>query len=299
MADVGWLACYVALGATCLMARFDGRPRSGARLHALLDGTAALSVALLVVHHSGVAETLTDQGVPALARVAWIGYPVLDFVLVGLIAWRVMLNGRVRAAGALVLAGGLCWLGADLGWLLLASPDTVSGGLDAAWLVGTVCFALVPWASKPAEEATEPATAAVPRPGYGPWRVAITIAPFTAPAVVEVLAWQRGVDANPVPGLLVWCVLLVISTIRTRMLVTDGERAWGAVRTQARRFEALALNSSDAVVVVDPTGRLVADSRSMAELLGQPGVAGDSLTAMLATIGVDPADVLAVLARAR
>ncbi|MGY1837829.1 MULTISPECIES: putative bifunctional diguanylate cyclase/phosphodiesterase [unclassified Modestobacter] len=296
VADLGWLSSYVALGAACLTARFGGRPRPGARMYAVLDGTAALAVALFVVHHSRVAETLTDHGVPALARLTWIGYPVLDVVVVGLIAWRVMLNGRVRAVGALVLGGALCWLCADLGWLLLASPDTVSGWLDAAWMAGVTLFALVPWVPPPSGRDAE---AAISRPGHGPWRVAITIAPFTAPALVQVLAWRHEATVNPVPGLLVWSVLLVISTIRTRMLVTDSERAWAAVRTQARRFEALALNSSDAVVVVDPTGRLVADSRSMAELLGQPGVAGDSLTAMLATIGVDPADVLAVLARAR
>ncbi|MQA36101.1 putative bifunctional diguanylate cyclase/phosphodiesterase [Modestobacter roseus] len=296
VADLGWLASYVALAAACLTARFDGRPRPGARTYALLDGAAALAVALLLVHHSSVTETLTDHGVPTLARLAWIGYPVLDAVVVGLIAWRVMLNGRVRAVSALVLSGALCWLGADLGWLLLASPDTVSGWLDVAWLAGILLFALIPWVPPSSPGG---AGAAVTRPGHGPWRVAITIAPFTAPALVEVLAWQRHAHVNPVPGLLVWTVLLAISTVRTRLLVRDSARAWAAVRTEARRSEALALNSSDAVVVVDPAGRLVADSRSMAELLGQPGAAGDSLPAMLATIGVDPAEVLAALARAR
>ncbi len=127
VADLCWLASYAALVGTAMTGRIGGRRRPGSRAYAALDGIAALAVSLLVVFQTPVMATLADAGLPALTRLAFIGYPVLDAVLIGLMAWRLVLHGRVRPAVALLLAGTTCWLVADLGWLLLASPDTVAG----------------------------------------------------------------------------------------------------------------------------------------------------------------------------
>ena len=194
------------------------------RAYAALDGVAVLSVALLVVLQTSVAATLADHGLPVLTRITFIAYPVLDAVLIGLLAWRLVLHGRVRPVVALLLLGFCCWLAADLGWMLLASADTVAGWLDAGWLVGVVLIAAVPWV--PQSRADDPAAAR--GPGHGPWRMVLNVAPFTAPALIEVVAWDNGVDANPLPGLVVWGVLLVVSTIRTRLVALDGQRGVGA-----------------------------------------------------------------------
>jgi diguanylate cyclase (GGDEF)-like protein/PAS domain S-box-containing protein len=134
-------------------------------------------------------------------------------------------------------------------------------------------------------------------PGHGPWRITLNVAPFAAPALIEVIAWDNGVDINPVPGLVVWTALLVITTIRTRVVALDGERAWAAVRSQARRSEALAVNSSDAVAVVDAGGRLTADSGSLSRLLGVPAVAGTELAVLVAQAGGDGTTSRELLAR--
>ncbi|WP_222271602.1 hypothetical protein [Modestobacter marinus] len=207
-------------------------------------------MALLLLFESSVVGTLTADGVSALARITWIGYPVLDAVLIGLLAWRVVLDGRVRLTALMGLAGVVSWLVADLARLLLADPDVASGWQSGGWLVGIALLAGVPW-TRPAP--AEPSTTR--RPAHSRWRMLLNTAPSAAPAVVEVIGWHRGVDVNPVPVLVVWAVLLVLASIRTRVLALDGERAWKAVRSQARRYEALAVNSSDAVVVVDrPAG---------------------------------------------
>jgi diguanylate cyclase (GGDEF)-like protein len=291
-ADPAYLAAYLALAASALTSRFGGRARPGARLYAVLDGCAALSVALLVVYQMSVAATLADSGTPALTRCVWIAYPVLDAVLIGLLAWRVVLHGRLRRVAALTVSGMLCWLVSDLGWLLAASRTTTPW-LDAGWLVGVVLLAVVPWlAQTPAES-----SAVRSGPGHGPGRMALNIAPFAAPAVIEVFARDAGIDVDPVPGLAVWGVLLVIATIRTRVVAGEADRAWGVVRSQARRSEAMAVNSSDAVALVDQEGRLTADSASLSRSFGVPARAGDELAELVARVGGDAAATRLLLAR--
>jgi diguanylate cyclase (GGDEF)-like protein/PAS domain S-box-containing protein len=292
LADAAYLASYATLAGALVGRRLGGRHRPGARFHATLDGCAALTVALFVVLTTSVARTLADSGVDLLARLVWIGYPVLDAVLIGLIAWRVVLDGRVRPSALLGLTGVTCWLVSDLGSLLLG-PDVANTSLSVGWLLGIVLLAAVPW-TRPTASGSSTARP----PGHGPWRMVLNTLPFAAPAVVEVIDWHRGVVVNPVPGLVVWAVLLVLAAIRTRVLALESERAWEAARSQTRRYEALAVNSSDAVAVVDPTGRLTAESRSLAGFLGRPADAGRSLLHLLSPLGVEATDVLAVLDRA-
>jgi diguanylate cyclase (GGDEF)-like protein len=295
VADVCWLAGYVALAAPSLTSRFGGRARPGARQYGVLDGCAALSVALLVVYQSAVPGALAEEGAGPLTQVVWLAYPVLDAVLVGLLAWRAVLHGQVRHVAALVLLGTLCWLVADVGNLRQTEPGTTGGWLDACWLVGLVLMAVAPWL--PQSQGEDLSTRQ--GPGHGPWRMAVTIAPFIAPALIEVAAWKRGVTVNPVPGLAVWAVLLVLITFRTRLVALDGERAWAAVRSQARRSESLAVNSTDAVTVVDVDGRLTADSTSLARLCGMPAPAGTTLADLVGHVGTDPGTTRRLLARSR
>jgi diguanylate cyclase (GGDEF)-like protein len=293
VADVSWLAGYVALSGPSLTSRFGGRPRPGARMYAVLDGCAALSVALLVIYHSSVPAALAERGAGPLTQGVWLAYPVLDAVLVGLLAWRAVLHGRVRPVAALVLLGVVCWLVADVGNLRETSPGTTGGWPAACWLLGLVVMAVVPWIPQSRGEDLNTRQG----PGHGPWRMAVTIAPFAAPAVIEVAAWNRGVPVNPIPGLAVWSVLLVLTTLRTRLVALDGERAWAAVRSQARRSESLAVNSTDAVTVVDSDGRLLAHSGSLARLCGMPAPAGTALADLVGHVGADPVTTRRLLAR--
>src|SRR4051812_2795078 len=293
LADVAWAACYLALGTSALTGRFGGRARPGARLYAVLDGCAALTVCLLVVSQTSIVDVLRDRGASTLTATIWIGYPVLDAVLIGLLAWRVVLRGRVRPVAALMVLGLTCWLAADLGWLV---PDTDAGvgrWLDTGWLVGVAAMAVTPWF--PHSRADAPGRRH--RPGHGPWRMFLTVAPFAAPALIEVVAWQNGVDVNPLPVLVTWGALLVLTTVRTRLVALDGERAWAVVHSQARRSEALAVNSSDAVAVVDAEGRLTADSASLSQSFGVPAAAGEELAELVARVGGDASTTRLLLAR--
>ena len=286
-------AAYAALTIMLFRQQLGGKRHPGTVLHAALDGTGAMAVALLLVYQTSAAGALAARGHGVLARLAWIGYPVLDAGLIGLVAWRVVLHGRVRRAALLGLAGVSCWLAADVARLLAATGHPPGGWGSAVHTGGAILLATVPWTrSTPADQAL-----AARRPGHGPWRMAINIAPMLAPAVLEVVAWARGTAVNPIPDVLVWGLLLLLTTVRTRVLAVDGERAWEAVHSQARRSEALAVNSSDAVAVVTPEGRLLGDSRSLGRLLGGAATTGDELAGLLAPLGVAPEVVQGALDR--
>ena len=291
-ADACYLAGYVTLATALVSSRLAGRERAGAQLRALLDGGTALTVALLVVLESSDVAGLADGGASLLSQVAWIGYPVLDAVLIGLVAWRVALDGRLRPDTLLGLVGVACWLTADLARLLLDHPGTDTSWLSAGWLIGVVLLAAVYWAG-PDHDAPH-----VPHQlTYRPWRTLLDTVPFAVPIAVDVIGWQRGVDVNPVPLLVAWAVLLVLASVRTGLLAKDGDRAWAAVRSQARRSEALAVNSSDAVAVVDAAGRLTAESGSLSGSFGVPAPPGTELADLVARLGGDPAATRLLLAR--
>ena len=293
IADVFYLASYVTLAVTLVGGRLGGRRPAGARLPALLDGGSTLVVALLVVYKSSIADTLADSGHDLPVRLVWIGYPVLDAIVVGLVAWRAGLYGRASGPAVFWLSGILCWLAADLGMLL--TGDLNAGWLSVGWLAGVILLAASPWIrSAPGGELLSSR-----RPGSGRWRTALNLAPFVVPPFTELVTWLRGGRVDPIPAAVAWAVLVALSSMRTRVLAVDGERAWAAVRSQARRFEALALNTSDAVAVVDGDRRLTSYSASLTQLLGRPADAGADLPGLLAALGVVPVAVHTALDRTR
>ena len=293
VADAAYLASYGAL-AVALVA-YAGERENGARarFHSLLDGAAVLVVSLLVVWQSSVQSTLTDDSLPLLSKTVWAAYPLLDAVAIGLVVRGVVLHSRLTLPAGLLALGSAAWLGADLAWLLLASADAVSGWLDAGWLAGAMALAVVPWVTRHRPDD------AVERDGVtSRWRMTLAFLPLLVPGAFEFDAWLEGSDVDPIPGLLATVSLTVLVVVRAQRLLADAARSRAEVRSLARRYEALAVNSSDAVAVVDPDGTLTSDSRSLADLLGQPGDTGASLPLLLRSVGIDPAEVAAVLQRA-
>ncbi|MCZ2838384.1 putative bifunctional diguanylate cyclase/phosphodiesterase [Modestobacter sp. VKM Ac-2985] len=297
VADAAYLASYVALGAALLVYAGDGDSHPRARFHALLDGAAVLVIALLVVWQTSVHSTLTDDSLPLGTRAIWAAYPLLDAMVLGLVVRGMVVQSRVGVPALLLGLGSTAWLASDLAWLLLAAPDTVSGWLDAGWLVGAIALATLPWADRSALPAGPTVTTATA--GTGRWRMTLAFLPLLVPGGFELRAWLAGADIDPLPGLLATATLTVLIIVRAQRLLTDQDRARAEVRSLARRYEALAVTSSDAVAVVDRDGRLTSDSRSLAALLGRPGCTGRSLPQLLSGIGVDPTDVLGALDRAR
>ncbi|WP_052090570.1 putative bifunctional diguanylate cyclase/phosphodiesterase [Modestobacter caceresii] len=294
VADAAYLSSYCALGAALLVYAGDGDPHPRARFHALLDGAAVLVIALLVVWQSSVHSTLTDDSLPLGTRAVWAAYPLLDAVVIGLVVRGMVVQSRIGVPALLLGLGSTAWLASDLAWLLLAAPNTVSGWLDAGWLIGAAAFAALPWRDRSDLPAGPTVT-----PGTGRWRMTLAFLPLLVPGAFELRAWVAGEDIDPLPGLLATSTLTVLMIVRAQRLLTDQSRARAEVHSLARRYEALAVTSSDAVAVVDRDGRLTSDSRSLAALLGRPGCTGRSLPQLLSGVGVDPADVLATLDRAR
>ena len=69
VADVAYLAGYVALGAALIGHAGGGATTSRDRLHALLDSAAVLIAALLVVWQASIGTTLADDSLPLFEKV--------------------------------------------------------------------------------------------------------------------------------------------------------------------------------------------------------------------------------------
>lgn len=297
VADVFYVLSYVAVAAGLVTQTAGGALDRRAGLHALLDGGAVLTLALLVVWQASVQGTLADPALPALTKVVLALYPVLDAVLIGLVARWVLLQRRFGLVGLLLVGGAGCWLVSDLGWLLLAAPDSFGGWLTAGWLAGAVLLAGVTWCSHQGVAAGGSPTGS---PGLTRARLAVALLPLLVPAVLTVVAASGGEAVDPWPGMLATLVLVLLFAVRADGLLRDTQCATERLASQARRFEALARGSSDAFAVVGSDGRLTGASPSLGGLVGGPDAAShERLQELLAGAGVDPVEVEGVLERAR
>jgi diguanylate cyclase (GGDEF)-like protein/PAS domain S-box-containing protein len=292
VADACYLAAYVGLAGALLVLTEQGRLTRRARLHAALDGATALVIALLVVWQSSLESTLTDDSIDLPTKLVWAAYPVLDAMLIGLVARWVFLQRRFSPTALLLVTGAAGWLAGDLAWLLLAAPDQIDAWLNVGWLVGAVLLAAVTW-QRPAAPQDHPTATVI-----GPWRLWIAFLPLLVPTGFDLMGWLKGTDINPLPGLLATLALVMLIIVRTLRLLQDSELARAEVRTQARRAEALAVNSSDAVAVVDASGTLTADSRSLATVLGLGELPTRDLPDLLGGLGVHQDTVRGALERA-
>lgn len=295
-ADVFYVLSYVAVAAGLVTQTAGGALDRRAGLHAMLDGGAVLTLALLVVWQASVQSTLADPALPALTKSVLASYPVLDAVLIGLVARWVLLQRRFGLVGLLLVGGAGCWLVSDLGWLLLAAPDSFGGWLTAGWLAGAVLLAGVTWCT-PRDVAGGSPTGS---PGLTRARLSVALLPLLVPAVLTVVAASGGEAVDPWPGMLATLVLVLLFAVRADGLLRDTQCATDRLASQARRFEALARGSSDAFAVVGSDGRLTGASPSLGGLVGGPDAAShERLQELLASAGVDPVEVEGVLERAR
>lgn len=104
-----------------------------ASIDAALVATAGLFVAWPLV-----LDPMVIDGVEPLSAVVALSYPLLDIILVGVLARHVLQPGPRTRSLVLMLTGAAVWLVADLAYAVLsASGEYVSGmWLDAGWLLG-------------------------------------------------------------------------------------------------------------------------------------------------------------------
>jgi diguanylate cyclase (GGDEF)-like protein/PAS domain S-box-containing protein len=107
----------------------------------------------------------------------------------------------------------------------------------------------------------------------GPIRIALGLIPLIVPWLYELRAYQRGDAIPPVPLLTATVVLIVLAFVRSSRLFRAVEVAHTDLQLSHRHFEALAMNSSDGVLVVDPGGQLVGTTQRTPpslDLAGEP-----------------------------
>ena len=94
-------------------------------------------MSVLVFWNISIAEIVTDSTVSVSTRVVWAVYPVLDAILLALVA-RALMNRHSRSTIGLSFAAGLmCWTAADTAYMFSASGQ-VSALLDSGWMLGAM-----------------------------------------------------------------------------------------------------------------------------------------------------------------
>jgi diguanylate cyclase (GGDEF)-like protein/PAS domain S-box-containing protein len=140
VADQFHLAFYPFLvGGMLLLVRERQDHRNRAPLIDSMILTAALATLLWVYLIAPYAE---QTGYSLLHRAASVAYPVMDILVLGVVARMAAGSHRREPAFLLVLAGAIMLLITDVmyGWKLLGGGYSIGGALDAGW---AVFFALI------------------------------------------------------------------------------------------------------------------------------------------------------------
>ncbi|SOC50529.1 PAS domain S-box-containing protein/diguanylate cyclase (GGDEF) domain-containing protein [Blastococcus aggregatus] len=281
VADLAYLAGYAALGLglTVLARKADQPGRQ--RIDSWIDATVVFVAALLLMWHLSIAETVGDDSVSLGIRAVWTLYPALDAALIALVFRLVMAGGRTDRR-ALALAGGaMCWLVSDLGYLVASDQASTTGLLDGGWMLGAVLLAV---AVQPGRS-TAPVEATAVR-GDGIGRLAVSLGALLVPGSLELVNDLTDAPESPLAMYAATFALVALVFARTVRLLQAEGRARETVRSRARHSAALAAHSSDAVIVVDRSGRLRSDTSRLAGLLGSAHAGDGGLADLLASTGL-------------
>ena len=289
VADVPYLAGYVALGLGLTVLARAARQSGRQRIDGWIDAAVVFVAALLLMWHLSIAETVADASVSLGTRAVWAMYPALDAALVALV-FRLVGGGRRDGSAVMLAAGAVCWLVSDLGFLV--RPDA-SGLLDAGWMLGAVFLAA---AVRGIGRTRSTTAATAPRDGIG--RLAVSLGALLVPGSLELFNDLNDRPESPRALYTATFALVVLVFSRTVRLLQAEARARDMVRSQARHSAALAAHSSDAVVVVDRSGRLRSDATRLACLLGSASAGDGGLADLMTSTGVRPDEARVVFERA-
>lgn len=252
VADVGWVLSGVTLVVALTLLARTHRPRQSRTLvlDAVLGSLTAGAVVVALLYAPLL--RLTGPGTPAAAVVTNLAYPVIDVVLLGLVAglWPAT---RGRVAPAVVVMGlGISLIAVvDVVYLYQAAAGTFRPGsmLSPLSLAGTALVASTGgWRAEPDRQP--------PRE-----RAAGLLVPIGLSLVcVGVLVVDAGRVA-PLGGSLLAAAGIVVALVRGYVtLVVDREVAGKTVAVtleELARFQALVAASSDFIAIGDTSGRLL------------------------------------------
>ena len=269
VADVAYAAGYLLLGAALVLVSVvphDSRTRPDS----IIDALTVVTVCLLVLWSLSIETIVGDESVSPAVRAVWAAYPVADAILLALVL-RVLASPHGRSRVGVVFALGVgCWLLSDLGYLLLASSDSVTALLDAGWILGSLLLALSLRWRRPGDARIVEAGALTGARASA--KLALAVLPLTVPLLVDLHEHRQHDGGSTAPVYVAMAVLIALTWARAARLLQSERAARTAAAREQRRYARLSANSSDAVVVLDAEGRLRDDAPDLARLL--PGPAG-------------------------
>ncbi len=227
-----------------------------------------------------------------LPRWATVGYPVLDVVLFGLLVRALVNHGRRSSGIAMVTAGVGSWLVADLVWFRVDVEGFGARLADSGWMVGALLIAAGAWylTSVPSLRAATSEGIAVP---VSRWRIGMTISAFLVPWLFVLAADVTGDSVDPMPLFAVSAALAVFTYFRIQNLLSLLRSAAELHASSERRYRSLARNSSDAVVLLDPNGRILSGADGLSTLWDRSEPLGDGIMLLeCAEVNSDRNDVL-------
>ncbi len=239
VADAAYFTGYVALGAALFIATLVRTDR-GSRidLDAVIDALTITVVSVLVFWSLSISAIVADTTVTGSTRLVWAAYPVLDAILLALVA-RAMTSRRSKASIGLVFGIGLgFWMVGDVGYVLTTSGQ-LTGVLNAAWMTGAMLIAVSAWRRpEPEPEAVSEEVES----GHLSWRLGIATVPILFPLVLHMVEHARGAEEHLVATMISVTVLLLLSFLRSSRLLASESRA----RTEARASRDAAVEASRA-----------------------------------------------------
>jgi len=263
VADLGWLGSYAGIGAALLVI-LRGRDGERRDVEGILDIGSVATLAMFLQWQLGLHDVVNDSSVPVPVRFVWALYPAFDAVLLALIV-RAAVAGRLHAFGAMLLGAGVsCWLVSDFVFTIFEYRDDLTRFLDAGWMLGAVLLA----GAAPRVARVRRAPDAPPRPSVGHVRLAIGLLPLLVPVAVDFADHVRKSEIVGAEVFVTTSVLLALVWARAAFLTRAERRARDLLHARERFADAIARNSSDAVVLLDAAGRIVGDTASIASVFG-------------------------------
>ena len=280
VADVFYLASYVIIGVGLLILVQAKPTVRELEIDGLIDmGSFAVLSMIVVAYVVDLGDVFHDNSLSIMMRFVWTAYPILDGALLAVLVRSMLGRSMFNLRGLLLAVGIAFWLGSDFATLLIADASVYSTWMDLGWMLGAALTTAAMFVSVPKRE-----LGAGPTEGpVGGARVAISLCPLLAPAVIEVWAHTHGHDPSPWPLFAATVALVLLAIARSTRLVHARNVEEAKLIRSERYFQALAENSADAVIVIDSHGKIINDSPHLAEMVGRPGTV---------TVGLDAIDFL-------
>jgi len=221
IADLPWLASYVAFGAAVWVALRRSRTGSPNRVDVdfLIDALTFVVVTVLIIWSISVDAIAADKSVTLFTRMVWAAYPVAASVLFALVLRALMSRNARAAIGVSFAVGAALVLTANL--ILLQAPE---GGaalvlMDAAWIVAPVLAAGSAWRN------VDIRSDASGSPALGGWSLAVAMGPLFVPPALVLTDYLRGQPDGPIQFFIGTAAVTALAFVRTARLIRSEGRA--------------------------------------------------------------------------